>query len=69
MEEQEIIEIEEDGTKKITKKTVNKTVKEGVTFGSALAMVISFCTWKSVGWAIFHGLLSWVYVVYYIIKY
>ena len=44
--------------------TVKKTVKSGITFGSALAMVISYTTWKSVGWAIFHGLLSWVYVIY-----
>lgn len=28
-------------------------VKTGITFGSALAMVISYTTWKSVGWAIF----------------
>lgn len=48
---------------------VNKTVKTGITFGSALAMVISFTTWHSIGWAIFHGLLSWVYVIYFIIKY
>ena len=40
---------------------VKKTVKSGITFGSALAMVISYTAWKSVGWAIFHGLLSWVY--------
>lgn len=48
---------------------VKKTVKAGITFGSALAMVISYTTWKSVGWAIFHGLLSWVYVIYFLIKY
>ena len=46
--------------------TVKKTVKSGITFGSALAMVISYTTWKSVGWAIFHGLLSWVYVIYFL---
>lgn len=46
-----------------------KTIKAGISFGSALAMVISYATWKSIGWAIFHGLLSWVYVIYYIIKY
>ena len=28
--------------------TVKKTVKSGITFGSALAMVISYTTWKSV---------------------
>lgn len=43
--------------------------KAGITFGSALAMVISYTTWKSVGWAIFHGLLSWVYVIYFLIRY
>ena len=48
---------------------VQKTVKSGITFGSALAMVISYTTWKSVGWAIFHGLLSWVYVIYFVLKY
>ncbi|HIZ82236.1 MAG TPA: hypothetical protein H9722_09135 [Candidatus Mediterraneibacter pullistercoris] len=49
--------------------TVKKTVKSGITFGSALAMVISYSTWHSVGWAIFHGLLSWVYVIYFVLKY
>ena len=51
------------------KSTVQKTVKSGITFGSALAMVISYTTWHSVGWAIFHGLLSWVYVLYFVITY
>ena len=48
---------------------VQKTVWKGVTFGSALAMVISYCNWHSVGWAVVHGLLSWVYVIYYVIRY
>ena len=48
---------------------VQKTVKSGITFGCALAMVISYTTWKSVGWAIFHGLLSWVYVIYFVLRY
>ena len=51
------------------KKILEKTVQSGITFGSALAMVISYTTWKSVGWAIFHGLLSWVYVIYFILRY
>lgn len=46
-----------------------KSVKSGISFGSALAMVISYVTWHSIGWAIVHGLLGWIYVVYYIIKY
>jgi hypothetical protein len=51
------------------KTVVEKTVKSGITFGSALAMVISYTAWHSIGWAIFHGLLSWAYVLYYIIRY
>jgi len=42
-------------------------VKTGVTFGSVLSIVISFTLNKSVFWAIVHGLLSWVYVIYYIL--
>ena len=38
---------------------------QGVSFGSALAMVISFTVNKSIGWAILHGLFSWFYVLYY----
>lgn len=49
--------------------TVRQTVKKGISFGSALAMVISFTTWHSVGWAILHGLLGWVYVIYHVIRY
>lgn len=41
--------------------------KAGVTFGSALAMVISYVTWRSIFWAIIHGLLGWVYVIYFAI--
>ena len=48
---------------------VGTSVKSGITFGSALAMVISYVNWHSVGWAIIHGLMSWVYVIYYIIRY
>ncbi len=67
MAKEVIEEIEErpDGSKKVVKRTVEK----GVTFGSVLAMVISFATWKSVGWAIIHGLMGWFYVIYFMIRY
>ena len=39
----------------------------GATFGSALAMAISFNVNQSVGWALVHGILSWFYVIYYAI--
>ena len=48
---------------------INKTVKTGISFGSALAIVISYTQWHSVGWAIVHGLMSWGYVIYYLAKY
>lgn len=48
---------------------INRTVRSGITFGSALAITISYVAWESVAWAIFHGLLSWVYVIYYLIRY
>jgi hypothetical protein len=48
---------------------VSKSVKAGVSFGSALAMIISYTAWHSILWAIFHGMLSWVYVIYYALKY
>ncbi len=46
---------------------VGKSVRSGITFGSALAMVISYTSWHSIGWAILHGALGWIYVVYYMI--
>jgi len=44
-----------------------ETIRTGITFGTALAMVISWSVNKSVLWAIFHGFLSWIYVIYYVI--
>ena len=44
-----------------------ETVKAGISFGSALAMVISWSLHQSVLWAIFHGLLSWVYVLWHVL--
>lgn len=46
-----------------------KNVTKGVSFGVVLAMVISYVKWQSIGWAILHGLLNWIYVIYYIIQY
>ena len=48
---------------------LEKTVEKGVSFGSALAIVISYVKWHSILWAIIHGILGWVYVIYYAIKY
>jgi len=44
-----------------------QVVKAGVSFGSALAIAISWNIHHSIVWAIIHGFLSWVYVVWYAI--
>ena len=44
-------------------------VRTGLSFGSALAMVISWTANKSLLWVIVHGLLSWLYVVYYALRF
>ncbi len=43
--------------------------KVGIGFGTALAIAISWSANKSIFWAIIHGVLSWIYVIYYAIRY
>ncbi|MDH4044353.1 MAG: hypothetical protein OEY20_07740 [Gemmatimonadota bacterium] len=43
-----------------------EVAKTGISFGSALAMVISWSQHQSVLWAILHGIFSWFYVIYYV---
>lgn len=57
------------GEKSNSAKIVKSTAKAGISFGTCLAMIISYTAWGSIPVAIFHGLLSWIYVIYYIIKY
>jgi len=40
-----------------------------ITFGSCLAMIVSYSAWHSILWAILHGICSWGYVIYYAIRY
>lgn len=37
----------------------------GLTLGMVAAGLISWTTWHSVGWAIFHAMCSWLYVIYW----
>ena len=39
--------------------------KYGASFGSALAIAISYTTNHSILWAIIHGFFSWLYVLYF----
>jgi hypothetical protein len=40
-------------------------VRAGIGFGSALAIAISWSANHSILWAIIHGILSWLYVIYF----
>ena len=44
-----------------------RTAKAGISFGSCLAIVISYDTYHSIFWSIIDGLLGWIYVIYAII--
>jgi hypothetical protein len=37
----------------------------GITLGAALAIVLSWHRNRSILWAIFHGICSWFYVIYF----
>ena len=52
-----------------TSAPATSAAKAGIGFGSALAITISWSANKSILWAIIHGFLSWIYVVYYALKY
>ncbi len=39
--------------------------KAGIGLGSAIAVAISWSLHKSIVWAIVHGVLSWLYVLYF----
>jgi hypothetical protein len=42
-----------------------RAAKAGVSFGSALAIAISWSEHHSILWAIVQGFFSWLYVLYY----
>ncbi|HEV8410272.1 MAG TPA: hypothetical protein VGQ30_07175 [Gemmatimonadaceae bacterium] len=44
-----------------------EAARAGVTFGSVLAIVISWSVHHSIVWAIIQGFFSWLYVIYYAI--
>ena len=47
---------------------VKQTVSaNGIGLGSALAVVISYTKYQSVLWAMIHGALGWIYVIYHVL--
>jgi len=52
------------GRKRMSRKR-DHAVSQGISFGSALAIAISWSTHQSILWAILHGFFSWFYVLYF----
>jgi len=44
-----------------------QVTRAGVSFGSTLAIAISWSVNHSILWACIHGILSWIYVIYFAI--
>ncbi|MDY6933330.1 MAG: hypothetical protein SVZ03_03810 [Spirochaetota bacterium] len=44
-------------------------ITTGITFGTALAITISYTSNESIIWAIIHGIFSWLYVIYFALFY
>lgn len=41
------------------------SVRAGISFGSALAIAISYSEYHSIFWAILHGICSWFFVIWF----
>ena len=58
---------------RLKESTMNGTVysyrvegaRYGISFGTALAIAISYTNNHSILWAIIHGFFSWLYVIYF----
>ena len=53
----------------ISPRSPQELTADCISIGMILATVISYVKWQSIGWALLHGALNWIYVIYYIIKY
>jgi hypothetical protein len=42
-------------------------IENGVGLGAVIAVVVSWHRNRSILWAILHGILSWIYVIYFAI--
>ncbi len=47
------------------KRHVEGATRAGIGIGSALAVAISWSLHKSIVWAAIHGVLSWLYVIWF----
>lgn len=42
-------------------------MNSGISIGAAIAVVASWSRNKSVLWALLHGFLGWIYIIYYVV--
>ncbi|WP_286770248.1 hypothetical protein [Sphingobacterium sp. 40-24] len=49
----------------ISKSTTKTITQSGIGLGSVIAVVTSWDRNKSILWALIHGILGWLYVIYY----
>ncbi|MCS4165891.1 MULTISPECIES: hypothetical protein [Sphingobacterium] len=49
----------------ISKSTTQTITQSGIGLGSVIAVVTSWDRNKSILWALIHGILGWLYVIYY----
>jgi hypothetical protein len=49
----------------VSEPTTHHAATTGISFGSAFALVLSWTKWHAFWWAILHGCLGWIYVIYY----
>jgi hypothetical protein len=54
-----------DGPPRRVRERSASVVRAGASFGSALAIAISWSEHHSILWAIVQGFFSWFYVIYY----
>jgi hypothetical protein len=63
------LEIREVGVSKTRYYSIRtESASYGVTFGSALAIVVSYDANHSIPWAIVDGVFGWFYILYFLLK-
>ena len=50
---------------RVTGISARGAARAGISFGSALAIAISWSNHRSIFWAIVQGFFGWLYVIYY----
>ena len=45
---------------------MSRGANAGIGLGGILAVVLSWITWHSIGWAIIHFWFGWFYVIYWL---